>query len=524
MDFLFEDMDAGESQPKRFASRPYQVAAVDAVEQCLRDRSSCYIVLATGCGKTEIGILLWERICGDSGILVITPRIELVDQAADRFRSRGVACEVERAHYHSDSNVTIACYDSLIKRRRFEKFLGRVRLVLVDESHMNFTPAAIRMLDEFRLSGAKIVGMTATPRVGKKQALADFYGTCAYTYLYKQARDEGWLVPCKIWLVVLEDLDLSKIPTSCGDYDGATLGRWLAQEGACQAVASLIAQTYDRRQSMVFAKNIAQAELICDILRRRGIAASIVHSDTNRLPEEERRRNLQDFEEKRTQVIVNVEVLTLGWDCPAVEKIYIARPTQSFDLYGQIFGRATRALPGVVDGLKTSTERKAAIAKSAKPYFEVYDLCDASRHNRLVTASDFLCPGMEEKLQRRVRNRQQKQGGCIDIDLMVEQERKALAQEQAALDMLEMHRRAMVKADGKFGLYERDAFADVERPDRRGRAYTVMLWGKYKRQPFHKVPTHYLRWTLENCRSPTNHPGYFPALRSELARRLTGMK
>lgn len=524
MDFLFEGMDTGDSQPKRFAPRHYQIAAVDAVEQCLRDRSSCFIVLATGCGKTEIGILLWERICQGGGILVITPRIELVDQAADRFRSRGVPCEIERAHYHSDANVTIACYDSLIKKRRYEKFLGRVKLVLVDESHMNFTRAAIRMLDELRESGAKIVGMTATPRVGKKESLSDWYGTCAYTYMYKQARDEGYLVPCKIWLTVMDNLDLSKIPTSCGDYNAEELGRWLAQEGACQAVVSLVEQTYEGKQSMVFARNINQAELICDILRRRGIAASIVHSDTNRLPEEERRRNLQDFEEHRTQVIVNVECLTLGWDCPDVQKIYIARPTQSMDLYGQIFGRATRPLRGVVDGLRTSEERRAAIAASAKPYFEVFDMCDASRHCKLVTAADFLHPGMDEKLQRRVRNRQEKQGGCIDIDLMIEQERKALAAEQAALDMLSMSRRTRVQANGEFRFVERDGFAEVESQDRRGRRYTVMLWGKYKREPFHKVPTHYIRWTLDNCKEPRNHPGYFPALRSEIARRLTGMK
>lgn len=518
-DFLFDGMERGESKPKRLAHRHYQIAAVDAVEQCLRDRSSCYIVLATGTGKTEVGILLWERICQGSGILVITPRIELVDQAADRFRSRGVPCEVERAHYHSSSRVTIGCYDSLIKKRRYEKFLGCVKLVLVDESHLNFTKAALRMLEEFRTNGAKIVGMTATPRVGKKESLGNFYGTCAFTYLYKQARDEGWLVPCKIWLTVLEDLDLSKIPTSCGDYDGETLNRWLKQEGALQAVSALVEQTYDGKQCMVFARSIDHAELLADILRRRGIRTSIVHSDVNRLPEEERRRNLSDFEEKRTQVIVNVEVLTLGWDCPAVEKIYIARPTQSMDLYGQIFGRPTRPLPGVVDGLTTSTERRAAIAASAKPYFEVFDLCDASRHCKLVTASDFLCPGMEPKLQTRVRNRQAKSGGTIDIDLMIEGERKALAAEQAALDMLEMHRRAKVQADARFTMIARDAFADVEGQGQKGQRYSVMLWGKYKREPFHKVPTHYLRWTIENCKSPNNHPGYFPAIRSEIARR-----
>lgn len=524
MDWLFEGLQTAELAPKRFTPRPFQLAAVDAVSDCFKDRSSCYIVQATGTGKTEVAVLLKERIAQDGGFLKITPRIELVDQAADRFRSRGVPCEVERAHYHSDSDTTIACYDSLIKRRRFEKFLGRTKLVVVDESHMNFTSAAIRMLQEFRENGSKIVGMTATPRVGKRSPLSDFYGTCAFTYLYQQAREEGWLVPCKIWLTVMDDLDLSKVPTSCGDYDAQTLNRWLKQEGALQAVASLVEQTYEGKQSMVFARSIDHAELLCDILRRRGISASIVHSDINRLPEDERRRNLQDFEEKRTNVVVNVECLTLGWDCPAVEKIYIARPTQSYDLYGQIFGRATRPLPGVVDGLKDANERRDAIANSAKPHFEVFDLCDASRHNRLITAADFLHPGMDKKLQRRVRDKQEAVGGTLDIDSIIEAERKRLAAEQRAIDMLEMSKRRGVVGDGQFSLYERDAFAEVERQDRRGRTYSVMLWGKYKRQPFHKVPTSYLRWTIENCREPRNHPGYFPTLRSEIARRMTGMK
>lgn len=523
MSWLFEEIvEESEAKPKRFTARPFQVAAVDAVEDCLRTHDSCYLVQATGTGKTEVAILMRERIAAGDGFLHITPRIDLVDQAADRWRLRGIPCGVERAHLHSDETVTIACYDSLLSRRRFEKFLGRVKLVVVDESHMNYTAAALRMLDSFRANGAKVVGMTATPRVGKRDSLSDWYGPCAYTYLYQQARDDGYLVPVKIWLTVLDNLDLSKIPTSCGDYNGEQLARWLRQEGALQAVSSLVEQTYDGKPSMVFAKSIDQAELLTDILRRRGIDSSVVHSDTNRLPEEERRRNLDDFEAGRTNVIVNVECLALGWDCPKVQKIYIARPTQSYDLYGQIFGRGTRPLAGVVDGLATAEERRAAIAKSEKPHFEIYDLCDVTRHNKLVTASDFLNPNMDPKLQRRVRDRQASAPtGVADIDLMVSQERARLAKEQAALDMIEMSRRARVKADADYRLYERDAFAAVERQENR-RRYTVMLWGKYKRKPFHEVPTSYIRWTLENCKAPPRHPGYFPALRSEIARRTTG--
>jgi hypothetical protein len=83
---------------------------------------------------------------------------------------------------------------------------------------------------------------------------------------------------------------------------------------------------------------------------------------------------------------------------------------------------------------------------------------------------------------------------------------------------MEMSKRKSLLCDAKFAHYERDPLADAEIQDR-GPAYRVMLWGKHKRKPFHMVPTHYLEWTLLNCNPPRKHPGYFPAIRKELARR-----
>lgn len=520
---LFDDFIFEEETPKLLIERPYQGAAVQAMKSCLAESESCFVVMATGVGKTEVAVLLIKAMGAEDGALVISPRIELVEQTAARLRSRGLACGIERAHIRSDEPVTVACYDSLLKKRRYEKFLG-VKVVVVDESHLNYTPAAIKMLGYLKEAGAKIVGMTATPRTGKTDTLDQFYGPCPFTYLYRDAVNDGFLVPVKLWMTVLEDLDLSQCVSKYGDYDAEKVEGWLKQERNLQAVASLIVQHYDHQPSVVFCQTISHSELLRDILARHGVHAAIVHSDTNRLTPEERRQMLLDFEAGKYDVILNVGCLTLGWDFPPVRKVFLARPTMSHDLYGQMFGRGTRPLTGVVDGLRTAEERRAAIAASAKPHFEIFDFADVSRHNKLVTATDILHPEADELLKKRVNKRRENSSAAIDLDPILEAERKALAAEKAAQDMLEMSKRAHLAAHGRFSLTERDAFADVTRPKQNGRRYTVMLWGKYKRQPFHSVPTNYIRWKLENCKEPTNHPGYFPALRAEIARRMTGMK
>jgi type I site-specific restriction endonuclease len=213
--------------------------------------------------------------------------------------------------------------------------------------------------------------------------------------------------------------------------------------------------------------------------------------------------HLRDFEEGTCNVILNVGVLTLGWDWPPVRKLFIARPTRSKSRYIQMFGRGTRALPGVVDGWATADQRKQAIAGSDKAFFEVFDITDTSRHNDLQTAIDILNPSLDRKLLKRVRQAAENSTAALDIDPIVESERQALAAEEAALESLEMDRRQRMVMQARFGVYGRDIFAEAEKPDRPKQRQWHMLFGKHKGQPLRTVPTTYLRWVLEasNCRN-----------------------
>jgi len=483
-----------------YRPRPYQCAAVSQIEETWAKTSArtTLSVMATGTGKTEVAAELIRRAADHGhGSLFIAPFIDLVSQTAARLRSRGVACGVEQGVLRSNNDVTVACYASLLSRRRWEQFVGRVKRVIVDEVHLNFTSASMRMLSAFVEDGCEVLGMTATPDRGGDPLLS-WYGKVSFYYPYHAALEDSWLVPAKIWMTVLDDLDLSAFKRRHGDFDSEELGRIMAQEKAVQGIGSMIEQHHDGQPSVVFCQGIRQSEQLLRDLTRRGIAASIVHSKMG----PERQMHLRDFEEGLTNVILNVGCLCTGWDSPKVSKVFIAKPTLSRSKYCQMFGRGVRPLPGIVDRFSTPADRKAAITSSEKPHFEVFDITDSSRLNDLRSAVDVIFPNEDAALLKRVRRRVEQAGGQADLDPILEQERAAEAAEQAARDALQEKLRRDLVAHGKFSNYERSVYAEAEQPSRRGRQWrqwSFMPFGKYKGKRFRDVPTEYLRWALREA-------------------------
>lgn len=497
MDFM-DDVEKKAETP--YTPRPYQVEAARRVIDVLSGTDKTAIYMATGCGKTEVAALLCQEMWQGRRILVITPRRELVRQTADRLILRGVPCGIEMAEQRSEERVTVACYDSMMSRKRYQRYLNTVDLIIVDESHTNYSPAALDMLEQFRSWGAKVCGMTASPPSKKTITLSEHYGEPAYVYGYLDAVRDGYLAPCKMHMCVLEDLDLSRFKASFGDFDQTRLDALMRRRANVAGVGLMIEQYWGGRPSVVFCSSIAHAEAVRDDLLSRGISASIVHS---KMDEDEQRMHLSDYESGRSKIILNVGILTMGWDSPITVKLFIARPTASSTLYVQMFGRATRCEKGCIDGIDTVEGRIAAIANSNKPFMEVYDITDSSRTNSIVTAMDVLYPSIEDRLMKRVKNRMPRQPvSKPQIDAIIEAERKALAAEQAALDREEMRRRSHITVDGSVVAYERSVTDETESRGGGKRAveYWWMPFGKYKGRAFSKVPRQYLEALLPHCK------------------------
>lgn len=491
-----------------FYMRPYQTDGVEKIYAALEQYGRGLGILATGTGKTEIAIGLLPKY--PKGVLFITPRDVLVGQTVERFRLRGVQCGVEQGGERSDESVTVACYNSLLSRRRYERYIGTIDLVIVDEVHTNFSRRALQMLDSLTQGGVRLLGLTASPERAKGDPLTSFYGRVAYFYGIREATNDGWLVPAKVWLSIVKEMDLSHIRSRrFGDFDQDELARIMAQESVVQAIASLIADHYDNQPSVVFAASIRQTELLIDVLARRGIQAVMVHSmmDAN-----ERRMHLDDFESGRINIIVNVGVLTLGWDSPRVRKLFLARPTKSKAVYVQQYGRGTRTLPGTLNGCRTAEERRAAIAASEKKCFEIFDITDSSRHCDICSALDALHPDLDPELKKRSRKQQERNPGAQDIDAVVAEAKAEQAREDAARERMEWEKRRDMIVGHMIDNYARDPHTRAEEQEKRRGWH--MLFGKHKGKPLRLVPADYLRWvvTASNCRNRD----FLDAVRREL--------
>lgn len=485
-DFMDGDECIREVSPGVFKPRSYQQEAVDAVTQYLRDHDRCGLYMATGTGKTDVASML---MAGEwQGCMFIAPRRAIVSQTAERLALRGVPAGIEMAEISSDEVNIVASYNTLLTKSRYEKYLSRTELIIVDECHLNFTQANMRMLDHFRQGGTKIVAMTASPPEKRDMCLRDHFGEAAYVYDYQRAVNDGYLISADLFMVLMEDLDLSKFRQSFGEeFNAVAINKLMSKKSNVVQVGMTVEKYWDGKPSVVYCSGIEHATLVAEDLYTRGIECSIVHSN---MSQDEVAEQMRRFMSGHVDVIVNVGILVCGWDAPHVVNLFVARPLSSRQTYTQVFGRGCRVHPGdCIAGMLTAEERRDAIAKSIKPKFNVFDLTDTSRHNDLKCALDVLRPDESPELLKRVRKRMETQKvAALDIDSILDEERRAAAAEKAERERWAMQQRQGVEVTGSVRAYQRDAMADAERNDRKRKWDPWwMPYGRFKGRSFHKI-------------------------------------
>lgn len=88
-------------------------------------------------------------------------------------------------------------------------------------------------------------------------------------------------------------------------------------------------------------KRIEDAQAVADKLNAIGIPAAIVTGESK-----DRDQILTDFKSGKLKAVINVGVLTVGFDFPELDHIIVGRPINSLRLYYQILGRGIRIAPG----------------------------------------------------------------------------------------------------------------------------------------------------------------------------------
>ncbi|HEX6827236.1 MAG TPA: DEAD/DEAH box helicase [Nitrospiraceae bacterium] len=476
--------------------RDYQITCHDKVLEAWRSHVSALVVMPTGTGKTVLfAHVIKSRQPGRT--MVLAHREELIWQARDKIvRATGLSCGVEMADMIAATNLfgrdevvisTIQTQCSGGDKKRMERFDPfTFTTLIVDEGHHSPSPSYRSVLAWYRKNPElRVLGVTATPDRADQLALGEIFETVAFEYGMIDAINSGWLVNIAQHFAVVSGLDFSHLHTLAGDFNNGELKALMEIEeniqGVCQptlevmygldkdALAAMKPPEWGAylrglnvipRRTIVFTASVAQAEACCNIFNRAVPGcAKWVCGET---PKEKRRELLQEFATGKLSLVANCGVLTEGFDDPGVEIISMARPTKSRSLYAQMVGRATRPLPGLVDGLPTASERMAAIKASPKPFCRILDFVGNSGRHRLITCADILGgKSSPEAIQRAVEKTIAEGKPKLVLTTLSNAEKKIAEERQKAKEDAERQeeaRKAALVAKSKFSMYEVDPF------------------------------------------------------------------
>ena len=328
------------------ALRPYQQAARDSIHaQWEQGRLRTLLVLPTGTGKTIVfASVAADQVRAGDRVLILAHRGELLEQAADKLqRSTGLVSAVEKAEstcLDSWFRVVVGSVQTLQRTARLERFpQDYFGTIIIDEAHHAITDGYRRILDYF--SGAKVLGVTATPDRGDMRNLGEVFDSLAFEYKLTDAIKEGYL--CKIMAQTIPlQLDITSVTMSGGDYAVGDLGT--ALDPYLEQIAAEMARRCKSRKTVVFLPLIKTSQKFRDLLNTYGFRAAEVNGQSD-----DRRQVLADFDAGKYNVLCNSMLLTEGWDCPSVDCVVVLRPTKVRSLYSQMVGRGTRLSPGKTD-------------------------------------------------------------------------------------------------------------------------------------------------------------------------------
>lgn len=314
--------------------RDYQKQAIDEIDEAFRTDVRRVVLWAqTGAGKTTIASWMIERgLKYDYPMIFIVRGRELVkniSQTLDRYSIDHSVNMAGHHRYNQKKLVQVGSIDTLKSRKNWP-FKDQEPMIFLDEAHFDYSD----VFTEY--PNAYIVGLTGTP----------FTDMSAYQAVVNpihgfEIRDMGYLVPEKIYCP--HTIDVSAVKKTAGDFNRKQLEDVVSDSVIVGNVVSDWLQYGERRPTIVYAVSIEHSLRLTHEFLDRGVKA--VHVDANST-EAERDAAKAGLFDRTIEVVVNVNLLSVGWDCSIVSCIVKARPSYSLTWDMQATGRGLRAHPG----------------------------------------------------------------------------------------------------------------------------------------------------------------------------------
>ena len=336
--------------------RPYQEAAVSDACKALDKHGNTIVVAPTGAGKTiMLSALVGERYKDGKKILVMQHRDELVDQNKSKFERINpyiTTSIVNGTVKNWDGNAIFSMVQT-ISRERNLRDRPKFDMIVVDESHHAAADTYLKVINAVKEDNpdAEIVGFTATPNRGDGKGLRSVFNNCSHQIEITTLIREGFLVPPKSYVIDCGVGDqLNNVSRKGNDFDMEQVEAIMNHKVINDKVVTEWIERAEGRKTVVFCSTIKHAEDLLESFVEHDIDAKLVTGDT---PKDERAETLHELAYGDLEVVVNVSVLTEGFDAPAVSCIVLTRPCSQKGTMVQMIGRGLRTIdpeefPGVV--------------------------------------------------------------------------------------------------------------------------------------------------------------------------------
>jgi superfamily II DNA or RNA helicase len=325
--------------------RPYQEDAITRVRAAFREARRVLLVMPTGAGKTVcFAYVTHGAMRRGNRVLILAHRQELVDQISSALKSFDVDHGFIAAGYYERPRAMVQVGSTASVVRRLQRTVPP-DLIVIDEAHHTTRKNTLgQILSAF--PKARVLGVTATPVRLSGEGLGEVFERMVIGPTTQELMDLGALCPVRVYAP--PGIDTSSLHMRAGDFAVAELIAAADKPKITGDAVDHYTRLARGRLGVAFCVSIDHAQHVAAQFTDAGYVAVRIDGAMDHM---ERRRIVAAFRERKIDVITSCDLISEGFDLPAIECGISLRPTASAGLWLQQVGRCLRTADGKSDAI-----------------------------------------------------------------------------------------------------------------------------------------------------------------------------
>ncbi|MDE7378354.1 MAG: DEAD/DEAH box helicase [Paraprevotella sp.] len=324
--------------------RDYQTDIIERLSEAWERHKNVMVQMPTGTGKTHVLASVVNRLISgnapedETGVWIVAHRRELVAQIEETLLKYDIRTGT------GDRSIKVMSIQWMA--RHWKELEDRPALIIIDEAHHALAETYMELWR--RYPETRKLGMTATPCRMNRKGFTGLFDTLLTSWSIAEFIRKGELSLFDYVSIRTDSeeqllIDSLEKRGTDGDYQTKEMNAALNRRPNIERLYRSMEQFAHGKKGIVYAICIDHARQIAAYYHRMGLSTAVIDSRT---PTAERKRRVAEFRQGPTQVLVNVDVFSEGFDCPDVEFVQMARPTLSLSKYLQQVGRGLRKAEG----------------------------------------------------------------------------------------------------------------------------------------------------------------------------------